>query len=247
MSETTVRAIVLRRRDQGENDRSVTLLTAESGKVEAIAKGARKAGSRLAAVTEPLTVATLGLAAGRHRRFITQAQPESSFRGLRADYDRLAGGLALAELFAEIIPHEEPAPEAFALLWRALDGLDRHDRPLAVLVWAELRLMLLSGYLPDFMRCVATGEPISEAEPWLSPHAGGAISAERATAYTDRFRVRREVTLGLAKCAELELPPPNLKFAEDCLAALLPFWKAIADAPLLANVHLVRTVRHGAV
>ncbi|MBI1755525.1 MAG: recombination protein O N-terminal domain-containing protein, partial [Fimbriimonas ginsengisoli] len=40
MSERTVTAIVLRRRDSGESDRRLILFTPEEGKIEAIAKGA---------------------------------------------------------------------------------------------------------------------------------------------------------------------------------------------------------------
>ena len=73
MPEASVTAIVLHRTESGENDRRLTLLTLEQGKIDVIARGARKGGSRLAGISEPLVFAKMQLAVGRHRRFVTQA------------------------------------------------------------------------------------------------------------------------------------------------------------------------------
>jgi DNA repair protein RecO (recombination protein O) len=62
-----LRALVLRRRDAGESDRALTLLTEERGLVEVVAKGARKVGSRLAGCSEPLAVCELEVAKGKAR------------------------------------------------------------------------------------------------------------------------------------------------------------------------------------
>lgn len=244
MSETTVTAIVLRRRDSGESDRRLTLLTRELGKFDVVAKGAKKGGSRLAGSSDPLVVAHMTLAKGKVNRFVTQAQPIASFRGLRTDYERLSFALALTELFATVLPYEEPFEEAYDLLFQSLGVLESHDKPVVALVWAQLRLLLISGFLPQFDACVSDGQPVREGEPWLSPRAGGYIRAEDAIQYTDRIQTRAEVLYGLARCAELEGPPSNLKFADECLIVLLPFWRHIAEAPLPANEAVVSEIRH---
>src|SRR5688500_15988706 len=104
MSDTTVTAIVLRRKDSGERDRRLTLLTPELGKVDAIAKGARKGASRLAGSSDPLAMARMTLAKGKVNLFVTQAQPIHSFRGLRTDFERLSLALALVELYGAVLP-----------------------------------------------------------------------------------------------------------------------------------------------
>lgn len=225
---------MLRRRDSGESDRRLTLLTEELGKIDAVAKGARKAASRLAGISDPLTAAVLTLATGKRNAFVTQAQPVSAFRQLRADYDRLTYGLALAELYAAVCPYEQPFPEAFELLRDSLVALEHHEKPLVALVWAQARLLAVSGFMPQLERCVDTDEPVQEAEPFLSPRAGGLISTAAAIQFTDRVRTRFEAVVGILKSSELETPPPNLKFAPECLRALLPFWRHIAEAPLPA-------------
>lgn len=240
----TVHAIVLKRRDAGESDRRLTILTEEFGKVDVIAKGARKAASRLAGVSDPLCVSRLEIAEGKMNRFVTQAQPLRSFPGLRTDYERLGFALALCELYAAVLPLEQPFPEAHALLFDSLRHLEKHPKPIVCLVWAEVQLLAISGFMPQFERCVSTDEAITEAEPFLSPRAGGYICDQAASPHTDRFRSRAEVLYGLIKLPELETPPANLRFAEETLADLLPFWRAIAEAPLPANETAVREARH---
>jgi DNA repair protein RecO (recombination protein O) len=244
MPETTVQAIVLRRRDSGESDRRLTLLTFELGKIDAVAKGARKAASRLAGISDPLSVGVLGIAEGKVNRFVTQAQPLSSFRGLRTDYERLSFGLALVELYAAVLPHEQPFPEAYDLLTESLRHLEKHPKPLVALLWAEAKLLEISGFMPQFDRCVATGELLAEANPFVSPSAGGYVTDSAASPFVDRFRTRAEALYGLARLPDLEAPPPNMKFGDEALADLLPFWRAIAEAPLPANESVVRETRH---
>ena len=141
MAELNVRAIVLRRTETGESDRRLTLLTQTEGKLDAVAKGARKSGSRLAGASDPLCVSNLTLAGGHRLRYITQAQPEQSFRGLRTDYDRLTMALALAELYASVIPWHEPVPDAFDLLIQSLEALESHPKPADAFLWAQVMLL----------------------------------------------------------------------------------------------------------
>lgn len=245
MAETTVHAIVLRRRDSGESDRRLTVLTREMGKIDVVAKGARKAGSRLAGSSDPLVVAKFSVATGKKNLFITQTQPTTSFRGLRTDYERLSFALALCELYSAVVPWEEPFPEAYELLADSLRALEIHDKPLVALIWAELQLLAVTGFLPAFDRSCVDGAPVKEASPWFSAHAGGYVSDSDAMRFTDRVRTRAEVLFGLARMSELEQPPGNLKFAEECLAVLLTYWRQIADVPLPANESCVAEVRHG--
>ncbi len=239
----SVHAIVLKRKESGESDRRLTLLTRELGKIDAIAKGARKAASRLAGASDPLAVSVMSLAAGKRNLFVTQSQPLNAFRKLRTDFDRLSMALALVELYAAVLPYEQPDPEAFELLHLSLEHLETHPKPIVTLVWAEIRLLEAAGFQPQFGSCVATGAPIREAQGWVSPEAGGYISSLEADRYGDRFRVQAEVLYGLSRIGEFETPPTNLKFSLEALRALMPFWRHIADLSLPASDALLNHLR----
>lgn len=240
---TTHTAIVLRRKDSGESDRRLTLLTEDAGKLMAVAKGARKGTSRLSAVSEPLAYGRYTLAPGKVNRFVTQAEPLASFRGLRQDFDRLAFALGLAELYGMTLPEQNPDAEAFELLRASLAALEKHPKPAAALVWAETKLLEHAGFFPSLEACVETGQGVLSDSPWLSPQAGGLVCDSVSVRYADRFQVSSEVLLALARLPEFEEPPTNVKRAEEALLALAPFWRNIAESPLPAHDTAMSVVR----
>ena len=191
-----------------------------------------------------MSVSKLTLAKGKVNQFVTQTQPLKSFRGLRADYDRLSLALALTELYSSILPWGEPNEEVFDLLIGSLEHLEAHPRPVVAMVWAELKLMEESGYLPPFDRCVLTDQPVKEAEPWVSPMAGGYIVLEETIQFSDCVQTKAEVLFGLARTAEQSEPPANLKFCDEALILLSRFWEHIIDAPLPANSAVKTELRH---
>lgn len=227
---------MLRRRDASESDRRLTLLTEELGVIDATAKGARKSGSRLSGSSEPLSVSQFHLVPGKRILYVTQAQPITSYPGLRMDFGRLTLGMALAELAGAVSPHEQPAPEAFRFLVDALRYLEVHDRPVVAAVWAELQMLAIAGFTPVFGESAVTGTAVREAEPFVSPAAGGYVEEDEAGRFPDRVRTRAEVLYGLAKTAELSAPPPKLKLAGQAYALLTAFWKHIAEHPLPARI-----------
>jgi DNA repair protein RecO (recombination protein O) len=240
LAETTVTAVVLRRSDAGESDRRLVLFTRELGKVEAVAKGARKGGSRLAGVSEPLTVARFHLARTRVRRFVTQAQPVSSLPKVRADYDRLLCGLAIAEIVDAFMPYEAVHEDHFDSLLQALAALGGEGDPAVPLVWFASRLLSQEGQMPDWGVCALSRRPITGERVWFSVAAGGAVLPAEADRYGDRRSAHREALVGLARTAELPHPPEKLKRSTECCAVLFRLWQGVLDAPLPAWESVVR-------
>lgn len=68
------RAIVLKRRDQGEADRVLTVFTPNMGKRTVMARGVRKTASRKAGHLEPFTYTALLMAQGKTWDVVTQAE-----------------------------------------------------------------------------------------------------------------------------------------------------------------------------
>jgi DNA repair protein RecO (recombination protein O) len=246
-AEIDVRALVLRRYDLGDTDRRLILLTEELGKIDAVAKGARKAASRLAGVSDPLCIARLTLATGKRRKFIIQAQPEWAFRGIRHDFDRLQLALSLLELAESILPWEEPAPETWVRLQGALEAVEAHPEPLVAAVWAQVQLLQEAGFGPQVSECVARGTAVAVAQPWFSPRGGGFVSEEAALEFDDRFRTRAEVLYGIAGLQGLEHAPPRLRYAPEALALLFYYWREVAQTRLPATEMCVQqfTIRVG--
>ena len=77
-----VSAIVLKRRDQGEADRLLTVFTRDRGKLTLLAKGVRRQASRKAGHIEPFTQVDLLVAKGKSLDLVTQAETVAAHRAL---------------------------------------------------------------------------------------------------------------------------------------------------------------------
>src|SRR5437879_4466300 len=120
-----VNGIVLRRSDLGETDRILRLFTRECGRVDTVAKGARRGTSRLSGATELFTHSRMLLATGKTLDIVSQCEIRESFPGLRGDLQRIARATYLCELVDRLLADREPNTEAFDLLLSALYLLQR--------------------------------------------------------------------------------------------------------------------------
>ena len=176
-------AVILRSIRYAEADRVLHLYTLERGRVNAIAKGVRKTGSRFGARLEPLTRSALILHEGRGElHTVSGADIISSHAEARADGYALSVGQIGAEAVLKLHAEPEPQPRAYEGLCRFLDLLDgplehaadpQHD---GLGLAFQLKLLALAGYLPHLTSCASCGSP----GPLVgySPGAGGAVCAD---------------------------------------------------------------------
>ena len=164
--------LVLRTRILGEADRLVTLLTFEEGKFEAVARGARKINSRLAAGVDLFTYGRFTFHRGKTWPIITGQDPLERFPWFRDDPDLYPYGLYMAELTDRLISGEESSVEYCQLLldgWRQLG--EKGDRFLICRSF-ELKLAHVAGYSPHLHSCTNCD---SEDATVFSPRQGGLL------------------------------------------------------------------------
>src|SRR5262249_22437325 len=105
----------------GESDKILTIFTAERGLIRAVAKGARKPGTKVAGRADLLNVNSLLVATGKTLDIITQAYTLETFPRLRDDLSRLSLGFYYAELSQQFGPGlTEEAEEYLEYLRQAL-------------------------------------------------------------------------------------------------------------------------------
>ncbi len=176
MAERTYKtdALVLFSRPLGEADRLVDLLTWERGKITAVARGARKVKSRLAAGVDLFTYGHYQLHLGRTLDLITGQAVKEHFTAFREDAALYPYGLFLTELTGRLIRSEEPSPGPCSLLlkgWRLLGETAPRCRMLFCRAF-ELKLMELTGFCPYLKGCLLCGAV--EAH-YFSPRQGGLL------------------------------------------------------------------------
>jgi len=170
-----VSSLVIRQRNLGEADRIVTLYTRERGKLSAIAKGARRAHSKLAGGIQLFCHAQMQLAAGRSLEVVTQVQPVDVFYHLRSDMRRYAHASYAAELLDALVEDEAPDSFLFDLLVAAFRGLDDGGDPPTLIHGFELKLLARLGYGPELTNCVICSAEIGAAKAGFSVAQGGVM------------------------------------------------------------------------
>ncbi len=166
------RGLVLRSRTLGEADRLVTLLTFEAGKFEAVARGARKIKSKLAAGIDLFTFGNFNFHQGKTWPIITGQDPIERFNRFREDPDLYPYGIYLNELTDKLIGGCENCDAICNLLlesWRALENGANSNLLCRAF---ELKLADLAGYHPHLKSCIGCGSPSS---PSFSPRQGGLL------------------------------------------------------------------------
>ncbi|MGE5559449.1 MAG: DNA repair protein RecO [Chloroflexota bacterium] len=176
MALYNARGIVLRNRGLGEADRIITLFTREEGKVEAVARGARRPRSRLAGTTQPFTLGSFQLFRGKGLDSISQCQVEEGFSALRDDLTRMAYASYACELAESLTTERDPNEELFLILSGTLHLCAAGDDLPLVARLFELRALAATGYQPAVDHCAACGGPLpDEAQLRFAVAQGGVL------------------------------------------------------------------------
>lgn len=161
-------ALLLRSVDYGESDRIVHLLTATSGRLTAMAKGARRSQRRFPGTLDVFNhLAITGRFNPRaSMAFLEQAKLVNPFIGLRVDSARYALASFLVEMLDRLSPEGVTGVEADRLFAYAIEslGLIERVRPTATLrLLLELRGFDALGLRPELGRCVRCGRVPNES------------------------------------------------------------------------------------
>ena len=187
MAERLVtQGVVLRETQTKEADKILTVLTAGSGKLAVVARGARRKTSRIAAASQLFALSEMVLYESRGWYMLDEASTIMTFDGLRWDVELLALSSYFAEMTETVASEGENADELMALLLNALYALETMQKPRALVKAAfELKLTALAGYQPLLTECAVCGrsapvEPVFDAaEGVVSCRACAGAAAEQ--------------------------------------------------------------------
>ena len=174
------KAIVVGKTKLGEKDLILTLVAETGRQVRAVAKGARKPGSRLAARCELCCEVDLLLARGKSLDVVSQAELVAAPLGAAPAYGLLCAGSAVAEVARLCSYEESDDPFVFAITRAVLAQLPGADAAHQDLLLAAYVFKLLShlGYRPDLSGCVLCADG---APAYFSAQAGGLVCSSCAS------------------------------------------------------------------
>jgi DNA repair protein RecO (recombination protein O) len=188
-------AIVLRSIRFGEADRVLHLYSSTRGRINAIAKGARRPRSRFGGRLEPFFRLDLVLYEGRGElSTVTAAHTVAAHPVLRGSGPALGAAARACDAVLRLLDSSEANPAAYNLLCRYLALLDGQEPPSgrspavpevdgaaghSTALAFRLKLALAAGFVPELASCARCGE--GDGLSGFSADAGGVVcsSCER--------------------------------------------------------------------
>ena len=150
----------------GENDRLLTILSAESGISRLAIPGARKPKSRLGA-TSPFNFLDLHIIGKKNLKRVTQIRILKSYGNLGKHIETLSAAQAISELIMILVGNDDPQKDLFELVLlhlNRLDDLDKTDfdplHALAISVQSCIHLLALGGYSLPLQNCCRSGSQL---------------------------------------------------------------------------------------
>jgi DNA repair protein RecO (recombination protein O) len=173
-------AIVLRSIRYGEADRILHLYSTVRGRVNAIAKGARRPKSRFGGRLEPFFRLDLLLHEGRSELLtVTNVSTVDGYPRLRSSGPALGAGARACDAVLRLFDSAETNLPAYNLLCRYLSLLDDPTAERATGIETalsfRLKLALAAGFSPELGSCARCGE--AEHLVGFSGAAGGVVCA----------------------------------------------------------------------
>lgn len=122
-----VEGIILKRRNAGEADRTLTIFTKQNGKMRVLAKGVRKISSRRAGHLEVFTHVVLTIHTSQSMEMVTEASAIRTGSLFDSDAIRLGYAYCMCELVDQLLADHQEHEDVFFLLRDGLMGLLKTD------------------------------------------------------------------------------------------------------------------------
>lgn len=173
--EIKVNGLVLRAADYNENDKILTLLTVEQGKITAAIKGVKKAGAKLKFAAQPFCFAEYILARRGEKYTVIGCAETESFYDLRMDVNKFYAASAAAEAALSLTFEGDECREIFYGLVDALTAMCGQSESLPLIKFLTFALQK-SGYAISADACPYCGKSLAEADELRFDMAFGAFT-----------------------------------------------------------------------
>lgn len=195
MRETTnLTGMVLKSTPVGEYDRRLVILSRERGKVTAFARGAKRPGNQLMAVSRPFVFGQFRLFEGRDAYSLQNADISNYFAELASDVQAACYGSYFLELADYYCRENVDGTEMLQLLYQSMRALLKPALPdtLIQLVF-ELRTMVINGEYTEH-----PPRPVSDSANYAWEYI---IASPIESLYT--FVLKEDVERELKNCVEI--------------------------------------------
>lgn len=154
-----IEGFILKTQDYGETHKIVTLLTREMGKFGAIARGAKKTRSRMAAITQPFIHGSFLVQSGKGLGTIQQGEVIHSYRKIREDIFLTAYASYIVEMTDKLTEQRKYYPGLLEELLETMSRMESGQDAEVLTNMYEWKMYEVAGFSPVVKHCVRCGNP----------------------------------------------------------------------------------------
>ena len=140
--------IVLKRKNSGEADRILTILTKDYGKLHIKAKGVRKITSRRSSHIELLNHISFAFHKGSGLPILTEAITIENYAEIKTDLKRVGLAYHICEIIDALCAQDQENRNIFSLLQTILQGVSQPGNILKKMYDFEVELLYELGFYP---------------------------------------------------------------------------------------------------
>ena len=153
------KGIVLAQNNMGDNDKMITILTPDLGKIGCAAKGARRPKSALMSGTQFLCFASFLIYKGINSYNINSCEPIEIFYNIRLDLDRLEYASMVTKIAKDVTKENESSYNVLQLVLNTIYMISESDKDLDfILSIFKIRLLSIIGFRPIVEKCTSCNE-----------------------------------------------------------------------------------------
>lgn len=172
MNEIKTTGIVLKTSEYKDSGRMLTIFSLERGLIYAKINGVLKPKAKLAFAAQPFCFGEFILVSKVGYTVINCTSLENFF-DITKNFDKFIAGEGALEAASIIARQEEPNPELFVLLLKALKVLNFSDaQPLTVFIKFFIEALRVAGFGLMLDRCAICGEKNPQKERFSFDHGG---------------------------------------------------------------------------
>ena len=181
MEELNVKGLIVNESDFGENDKLLTLITEDKGKILVTVKGGRSLRNKFISVAETFSYGTFGLRKTSKYFHLFDAELIDDFYPIREDLVKMSLGYYICEIASELALEGIADEALLKLTLNALYALAYKEIPCDILKAAyEFKAAAISGFMPDLASCTVCGsEP--EDDCFVNATSGALICSDCMT------------------------------------------------------------------
>ncbi len=149
MRNYNIEGIIIKRRDVGEADRILTVMTREFGKVSVKAVGVRKITSRRSSHVELLNHVSMAVYKGQGMPVLTEVVTLEDFSEIKYDLKKVGLSYHVCELIDSLCPENQENREIYFLLKELFEAFAEKENLYEPIYEFEVSLLETLGYWPE--------------------------------------------------------------------------------------------------